>query len=97
MRNENIYQSIMRPVYIVADNIYSPIGTTTAQNFEWVKQGISGIKKYHDPALSDEPVHVSLFNYNENKDNKQLINSKFESLLVGSVKDALTDSGKDNV
>ncbi|TSJ39393.1 beta-ketoacyl synthase [Mucilaginibacter corticis] len=79
----------MPAVYIVADNIYSPIGTTTTQNFERVKQGISGIKKHNDPALSDESVHVSLFNYNESEDNKEFINSKFERLLVSSIKDVL--------
>ena len=65
----------MPAVYIVADNIYSPIGTTTAQNFERVKQGISGIKKHNDKALSDEPVHASLFNFNENEYNKVFIPS----------------------
>jgi vesicle coat complex subunit len=65
MRNENIYQSIMPAVYIVADNIYSPIGATTDENFERVKQGISGIKKHSNPALADEDIHVSLFNSNE--------------------------------
>ncbi|MDB5155746.1 MAG: 3-oxoacyl-acyl-carrier-protein synthase [Mucilaginibacter sp.] len=83
----------MPAVYIVADNIYSPIGTTTAQNFERIKQGISGIKKHHDLALSDESVHVSLFNYNENEYVNQFKNSKFEDLLIASVKDALTNSG----
>jgi len=85
----------MPAVYIVADNIYSPIGTSTAQNFERIKQGISGIKKHNDPALSYESVHVSLFNYNESENVNQFKNSKFEDLLIASVKDALTDSGID--
>jgi 3-oxoacyl-[acyl-carrier-protein] synthase-1 len=91
MRNENIYQSIMPAVYIVADNIYSPIGTTTAQNFERVKQGISGIKKHHNTALSAEDVYASLFNYKEIEEFKELKYSSFESLLIASVKDALVD------
>lgn len=79
----------MLAVYIVADNIYSPIGTTTAQNFDRVKQGISGIQKHANLALSDTPVYASLFNYNESENNKTLKYSKFESLLVASVEDAV--------
>jgi 3-oxoacyl-[acyl-carrier-protein] synthase-1 len=92
MRNEDIYQSIMPAVYVVADNIYSPIGTTTAQNFERIKQGISGIKKHHNKALADEDVHTSLFNLNENVFYNHLKYSKFEGLLIASVEDALRNS-----
>jgi 3-oxoacyl-[acyl-carrier-protein] synthase-1 len=89
MRNENIYQSIMPAVYIVADNIYSPVGTTTDENFERVKQGVSGIKKHGNPALADEDIHVSLFNLNEKEKHNQFKYSYFESLLIASVEEAL--------
>jgi 3-oxoacyl-[acyl-carrier-protein] synthase-1 len=89
MRNENIYQSIMSSVYVVADNIYSPIGNTTAQNFESVKQGISGIKLHQDTVLSVDPVYLSLFNLKENENYKQLSISKFDRLLKVSLQDAL--------
>lgn len=91
MRNENIYQSIMPAVYIVADNIYSPVGTTTDENFERVKQGVSGIKKHSNPALADEDIHVSLFNLNEIEKHNNLKYSYFERLLIASVEDALTN------
>jgi 3-oxoacyl-[acyl-carrier-protein] synthase-1 len=91
MRNENIYQSIMPAVYIVADNIYSPIGATTDENFERIKQGVSGIKKHSDLALADEYIHVSLFNLNEIEKHNQLKYSYFESLLIGSIEDALAN------
>lgn len=93
MRNENIYQPIMPAVYIVADNIYSPIGVTTAENFEQVKQGISGIKQHHNTALADEPVYASLFDYADFKTDKQLTYTRFERLLIASVEDTLKDSG----
>lgn len=91
MRNENIYQSIMRAVYVVADNVYSPIGTTTAQNFERIKQGISGIKKHTNKAVSDTDFYASLFNYSESSILNKLKNSKFENLLISSVEVALKD------
>lgn len=82
----------MPAVYIVADNIYSPIGTTTAQNFERVKQGVSGIKKHTNTALSDGSVYASLFNYNESGNNKSFKYSKFEDLLISSIEAVLNES-----
>jgi 3-oxoacyl-[acyl-carrier-protein] synthase-1 len=92
MRNENIYQSIMPEVYIAADNIISPIGNTTAENFVQLKKGTSGIKQHNNPALADEPVYASLFSdkdiphYNTNN------YTKFERLLIASVDSALKES-----
>src|ERR1700761_92922 len=90
MRNENIYQSIMPAVYIVTDNILSPIGDTTAANFRQIKKGISGIEKHHDEALSDEPVYASLF---AEQKNKLFGINKLDDLLIASIKDALKNSG----
>ncbi|HWZ34899.1 MAG TPA: hypothetical protein VNW51_02010, partial [Mucilaginibacter sp.] len=67
----------MPAVYLVADNIYSPIGTTTAQNFERVKHGISGIQKHHNTAISDADFYASLFNYKENDVFNRFKNSEF--------------------
>lgn len=85
----------MPAVYIVSDNIYSPIGTTTAENFERIKQGLSGIKQHNDPALADEPVYVSLFEKSDIINDNSLNYTKFEQLLIASVEDALKDSGID--
>ncbi|MDB5004286.1 MAG: beta-ketoacyl synthase [Mucilaginibacter sp.] len=82
----------MLAVYVVADNIYSPLGATTAQNFEQVKQGISGIKKHHNLTLADEPVYASLFNSNEISNHNQLKYSLFESLLIASIEAVLGES-----
>ncbi|MES2810443.1 MAG: beta-ketoacyl synthase N-terminal-like domain-containing protein [Bacteroidota bacterium] len=79
----------MPAVYVVADNIYSPIGTTTAQNFERVKQGISGIRQHNSTTLSAHPVYASLFNSNEIKKHKTFTASRFERLLKASLEDAL--------
>ncbi|MES2374968.1 MAG: beta-ketoacyl synthase N-terminal-like domain-containing protein [Bacteroidota bacterium] len=81
----------MPAVYIVADNIYSPVGTTTDENFERVKQGVSGIKKHSDPALADEDIYVSLFNLNESEKHNQFKYSYFESLLIASIEESLAN------
>ena len=76
-------------VYVVADNIFSPIGKTTAENFDQLKNGVSGIRQHHDINLSDTPFYASLFETGEpvvKVDNQY---SKFERLLIASITDAL--------
>ncbi len=85
----------MPAVYIVSDNIYSPIGSTTAENFERVKQGVSGIKQHHNTDLADEPFYASLFEHQHSINHKHLKYSKFERLLIASVNEALKDSNVD--
>lgn len=82
----------MPTVYIVSDNITSPIGATTAQNFDRVKQGISGIKQHRDIDLADEPVYASLFNHDNFTNDNNLAYTRFEQLLIVSLQDALKDS-----
>jgi 3-oxoacyl-[acyl-carrier-protein] synthase-1 len=79
----------MPAVYVVADNITSPIGVTTAQNFERIKQGVSGIKQQHDVALASEPVYASLFESDQYFNNNNLSYSRFEQLLIASINDAI--------
>ena len=77
----------MTGVYIVADNILSPVGETTSQNFDALSNGVSGIKLHNDKALAGEPFYASLFDAESFKTNKK--HTKFEQLLIGSVSDAL--------
>jgi 3-oxoacyl-[acyl-carrier-protein] synthase-1 len=81
-------------VYIVADNILSPIGSTTAGNIAALKKGISGVSEHLAPHLSDGTIVTSLFK--DIKVFKNIGNSytKFEKLLILSIKDSLT---KNNV
>lgn len=71
-------------VFIVADNILSPIGRTTQQNFEALKNNISGVKQHQLP-YAKEHITAALF---ENNDELLLIDknyTKFENLLVSSI------------
>jgi 3-oxoacyl-[acyl-carrier-protein] synthase I len=79
---------IMKDVFIVSDNILSPLGATTAENFAQLKKASSGIQLHDDKKISPEPFHASLFN-NFQSDNK---GTKFEQLLIGSITDALKNS-----
>jgi len=81
-------------VFVVADNILSPLGKTTAENFSNLKQNISGVKLHRSAEISSQPFYASLFNGDENflKNNAHKY-TKFEQLLIASVNDALLDSG----
>ena len=35
-------------VFVVADNVLSPLGKTTTENFDQLKQNTSGVKQRHD-------------------------------------------------
>ncbi|MDO3640841.1 beta-ketoacyl synthase N-terminal-like domain-containing protein [Mucilaginibacter sp. L3T2-6] len=80
-------------VFIVADNIYSPLGKTTEENFLQLKNGVSSVKLHNDVNLSETPVYSSLF-----EDKKQFnltVYTKFEQLLIASISDAIQNSDID--
>jgi 3-oxoacyl-[acyl-carrier-protein] synthase-1 len=85
----------MPGVFIVSDNILSPIGSTTAENFEQLKKGVSGIKKHHDKAIADDPFYASLFAHQNFINNDEGKYTKFEQLLIASISDALQNCDLD--
>ena len=77
-------------VYVVADNILSPIGKTTAGNFHSLLNGLSGVREHHNPGISPLPFYASLFNKDESLISGQADTyTKFEKLLITSINDAL--------
>ena len=52
----------MTDVFVVSDNILSPLGWTTDDNFTRLKNSVSGIRWHDDAALSPEPFYAALFN-----------------------------------
>ena len=51
----------MRNVYVVADNIFSPLGKNTSANMEALKNGHSAIQLITIPVLSPQSFYASLF------------------------------------
>jgi 3-oxoacyl-[acyl-carrier-protein] synthase-1 len=87
----------MRAAYIISDNIVSPLGVTTLENFNSLKKGKSGIKQQVNPDISPTPFYASLFEDDNifsttTRGNKY---SRFEQLLIASVSDAVSQSGID--
>lgn len=82
----------MSPVYIIAENIVSPIAFTAHENFAALKEGRSGIGLHNDPRLSPEPFYASLFNKDVFAENDKKY-TKFEQLLIASIADAISLAG----
>ena len=85
----------MDEVFIISDNIVSPIGTNTADNFACLSKSESGVKVYDDGRLSQQPFCASLFEDNSMQGLAALTGSytKFERLLISSIQEALQNSG----
>ncbi len=76
------------PVYIIADNVTSPLGTTAAENYARVSRGESGISLVSDPHLSPTPIYAARI------DDTTLpalaeAHTRFDRLCILSVTDAL--------
>ena len=83
-------------VYKVADNILSPLGATTAENYQAVKAGRSELQR-HDQRwlLPDKALTASLFT--KEQEQHFLVNglSRFESMVVTSIREALSQATLD--
>ncbi len=80
----------MKEVFVIADNIISPLGFTTTENFAALCNNQSSVQQHTDITKSDKPFYASLFNadaFNEETDF-----TKFEQLLVQSITGALSQT-----
>jgi 3-oxoacyl-[acyl-carrier-protein] synthase-1 len=85
----------MTDVFITADNIFSPLGMSSAENFAQLKISVSGVKRHDDSKMSEQPFYASLFDKQDaplNDDTKNKF-TKFETLLIASISDGLQNSG----
>jgi 3-oxoacyl-[acyl-carrier-protein] synthase-1 len=85
----------MPDVFVVSDNILSPLGLTAAENFEQLTKNVSGIKEHEDANMSTHPFYASLFDKNDGliKKGDESIYTKFEQLLIASASNAFENSG----
>lgn len=77
-------------VYIIADNVFAPLGKTTAENFANLKQNLSGVKQHQH---STQAYFAALFDDDSFADDPNY--TKFESLAIVSINEALNQSGLD--
>ncbi len=83
----------MRNIFIASDNILSPLGYTTVENFARLKRNESGIKQHLDERMSALLFCAALFHKKDSfiKDGDHTY-TKFEQLLIASISDALQNS-----
>lgn len=78
----------MKDIFVVSDNIFSPLGTTTAENFSRLKAGVSAVRRHDRPEMADEPFYAALFDA-DMTDGASGPYTKFEQLLLASISEVL--------
>ncbi|HEY4935351.1 MAG TPA: beta-ketoacyl synthase N-terminal-like domain-containing protein [Puia sp.] len=76
----------MRNVYVLADNIFSPLGKNTSINMDALKKGRSGIQLHHAD-MSPEPFYAALFSPEEKTGDESI--SAFERIVITSALQAI--------
>ena len=79
----------MKCVYKIADNIVSPLGMTTEQNYQAVKSGQSALARYEQHWDMPEAFCASLFNSEQERQINIDGLTRFEALVVQSVRQAI--------
>ncbi|HTR32053.1 MAG TPA: beta-ketoacyl synthase N-terminal-like domain-containing protein [Puia sp.] len=88
----------MKDVFVVADNIYSPLGETTGHNFSQLKNGRAGVRRQNRPEFADQPFYASLFGDHDLLTGGNDLPGRpttFERLLIASVSRVLNGAGID--
>ncbi len=78
----------LKDVFVVADNVYSPIGKTTSENFLNLNNNISGVHGHYPGTISTQPFFAALFDEDE-QIAPNTSHTKFERLLITSIDNAL--------
>lgn len=83
----------MTEIFISSDNIISPVGKATADNFMQLTQNVTGVQLHNKSNLSAQPFQAALFGPEEFvTDLSEKSRTKFEQLLIASVAGALAQT-----
>jgi 3-oxoacyl-[acyl-carrier-protein] synthase-1 len=77
----------MRAVWSIADNIVSPLGVTTAENYSHLRQGVSGVRLQEAGVWWDEAVYAAAVNSLPAAPGQ----SRFERMSLLALRQALAD------
>ncbi len=82
-------------VYFIADNIVSPLGFTTTENFDKLRDGQGGIRIISDRDIYPEPFPASMIDTHKLEESFAAVSDKsaftrLEKMMILSVKDALS-------
>ena len=82
--------TFMKNVFVVADNIFSPLGFSTEENMRALEKEKTGVRRHVDFMSSGTDVFASLFDDSlKNKISEIPGFTKFENLLTASIAEAL--------
>ncbi|AHF15906.1 beta-ketoacyl-[acyl-carrier-protein] synthase family protein [Niabella soli] len=84
----------MKKVYVLSQNIFSPLGTTAKENFDALCKNVTGVKVHQDPQQSEVPFCAALFEDLFFK-KQQAPFTRFENILAASIEDAVKLAGID--
>lgn len=84
-------------VFVVADNIVSPLGSTTLENFDKVLQGNSGIARHENTTFADAPFFGALMAPGQldvyTTSHNLAGYTRFEKMVIASVASVLEQTG----
>ncbi len=80
-----------KDVFVIGDNITSPIGDTTAENMHGLMNNKTGVRQYDDEQIISQPFAASLFATGRSFIAGDHQYTKFEQLLIASITDAIMD------
>lgn len=76
----------MKGTAIISDSLISPLGFTSAENFEALRNGQTGVNRIEDSFLSAEPFVAAKIDSLKRDSGF----TRFETLAIGSIQDALS-------
>ncbi|HQM84751.1 MAG TPA: beta-ketoacyl synthase N-terminal-like domain-containing protein [bacterium] len=77
----------MKKAFIIADNIFSPLGKTSCEVFENMAHGKSSVKLVENGEICRVPAYLSVFD--------EKFENKFESICINSIHGAVSECGID--
>lgn len=91
---------MMREVFIVSDNITSPLGSTTEENFFRLTSHSSGIARHTSLGISEKSFYAAMLNEQQNQNlasdtSSDIHYTRFERLVIHSIAKALEDTDVD--
>jgi 3-oxoacyl-[acyl-carrier-protein] synthase-1 len=83
--------------FVIADNIISPLGFTSAENFDRLKKMETGVRRLEGSEISREPVCVAMIDAARQESEFKKINAgqeytRLEQLAILSIRDTLTQN-----
>ncbi|HXB10171.1 MAG TPA: hypothetical protein VNW04_23770, partial [Puia sp.] len=85
----------MIDVFAISDNICSPLGLTTEENWATLKASVSGIREHQETTFADSPFFAALLSKEQYAAIELPGFTSFEQLLIASIRDALKNTGID--